>query len=136
MPMAGKLDACLFDKTGTLTTDELVPVGVFEIGSLGSKLVVGGAEKAPPKDAAAAEDPEKKLLTPMTKISAHAALVLSGCHSLVRIEGETMGDPLESEGHEVGSIGRIRSRHSVGGDGEKTGREAARIPGNVGGEGD
>jgi cation-transporting ATPase 13A1 len=78
VPMAGKLDACLFDKTGTLTTDELVAVGVCEP----PKLKVG--------------DKREENLTAMSKINSGAALVLAGCHSLVFIDDETTGDPLES----------------------------------------
>ena len=78
VPMAGKLDACLFDKTGTLTTDELVAVGVVEP----SKLTAGSKQE--------------ESLTPMTKLTSEAALVLAGCHSLVHIDEETTGDPLES----------------------------------------
>ena len=80
VPMAGKLDSCLFDKTGTLTTDELVAVGVLEAKTLRS-----GAASADIKE-----------LTAMSKVASEAALVLAGCHSLVLIEGETTGDPLES----------------------------------------
>ncbi len=35
-------------------------------------------------------------LTPMTQVDDEAALVLAGCHSLVLIDGEITGDPLES----------------------------------------
>jgi len=94
VPIAGKLDACLFDKTGTLTTDELVPVGVMGIKTLGSDLEAllksNNAKKGSKEDAAS------QLLIPMTKLSHQAALVLTGCHSLVLIDGETTGDPLES----------------------------------------
>ena len=79
VPMAGKLDACLFDKTGTLTTDELVAVGVCTAKVLGST-----------------KRDDKSILTPMTKVNNEAALVLAGCNSLVMIEGETTGDPLEN----------------------------------------
>lgn len=82
VPMAGKLNACLFDKTGTLTTDELVAVGVCLPPKLGTPL--------------GKEDEDGKFLTPMIQLRAEAALVLAGCHSLVFIEGETTGDPLES----------------------------------------
>jgi len=82
VPIAGKLDACLFDKTGTLTTDELVAVGICQP----LKLEI-------PKGK---EDEDSKFLTPMIQIHDEAALVLCGCHSLVHIEGETTGDPLES----------------------------------------
>lgn len=83
VPIAGKLDSCLFDKTGTLTTDELVAVGVCEPNQLTDKKNAG-------------PDADKKLLTPMTKVGGGAALVLAGCHSLVFIDEETTGDPLES----------------------------------------
>lgn len=82
VPIAGKLDACLFDKTGTLTTDELVAVGVCGMNALS-------------KGKASSIDPSE-LLTPMTKVTNEAALVLAGCNSLVLIDGETTGDPLES----------------------------------------
>ena len=76
VPIAGKIDSCLFDKTGTLTTDELVAVGVLESF-----------------DKKASEDKE---LTPMTKLGSPAGLVLAGCNSLIFIDGEVAGDPLES----------------------------------------
>ena len=82
VPMAGKLDSCLFDKTGTLTTDELVAVGVCQP----SKLKI-------PKGK---ENEDGQFLTHMLKVHDEAALVLAGCHSLVFIEGETTGDPLEN----------------------------------------
>lgn len=82
VPIAGKLDFCLFDKTGTLTTDELVAVGVCQP----SKLKISKGK----------EEEDEKFLTPMTQVHDEAALVLAGCHSLVFIEGETTGDPLES----------------------------------------
>lgn len=82
VPIAGKLDAALFDKTGTLTTDELVAVGVCQPVKLDI-----------PKNK---EENDEAFLTPMLKVSDEAALVLAGCHSLVSIEGETTGDPLEN----------------------------------------
>jgi len=94
VPIAGKLDACLFDKTGTLTTDVLVPVGVMGVQTLGSDLEAllnsTNTKKGTKGDAGS------QLLIPMTKLSPQAALVLTGCHSLVLIDGETTGDPLES----------------------------------------
>jgi cation-transporting ATPase 13A1 len=93
VPMAGKLDACLFDKTGTLTTDELVPVGVLGISSLGTDLTKLAKTTS---GLNGEKDDESQLLTPMTKLSHEASLVLAGCHSLVLIDGETTGDPLES----------------------------------------
>ncbi|GKY99737.1 hypothetical protein MPSEU_000927700 [Mayamaea pseudoterrestris] len=81
VPMAGRLNVCLFDKTGTLTTDELVAGGVCEPVKLD---ISSGMEDA---------DPE--FLTPMTKLNGGAALVLAGCHSLVVVDEEIAGDPLE-----------------------------------------
>eukprot|EP00934_Nitzschia_sp_Nitz4_P001361 Nitzschia sp. Nitz4//scaffold355_size15944//935//5792//NITZ4_008866-RA/size15944-processed-gene-0.13-mRNA-1//1//CDS//3329548945//1361//frame0 len=80
VPIAGKLNSCLFDKTGTLTTDELVAVGVC----LPSKLNVTSTKEE-----------NESILTPMMKVENEAGMVLAGCHSLVFIEGETTGDPLE-----------------------------------------
>ena len=85
VPIAGKLNACLFDKTGTLTTDELVAVGVCNKDTL----VAASTSSKTAID-------ESTLLTPMTKVANEAGLVLAGCHSLVLIEGEVTGDPLES----------------------------------------
>jgi len=87
VPMAGKLDACLFDKTGTLTTDELVAVGVCNMKQLTANQIT--TDKKASKD-------DSSLLTPMTKVTTEAGLVIAGCHSLVLIEGEVTGDPLES----------------------------------------
>jgi cation-transporting ATPase 13A1 len=36
VPTAGKISHCLFDKTGTITTDQLVPVGVVNMGASNS----------------------------------------------------------------------------------------------------
>jgi cation-transporting ATPase 13A1 len=99
--MAGKLDACLFDKTGTLTTDELVPVGVMNSATVSTDHTSSSssASKASParKDGVKKDDAESRLLMPMSKLSHEAAaLVLAGCHSLILIDGETTGDPLES----------------------------------------
>ncbi|KAL7564440.1 hypothetical protein ACA910_002754 [Epithemia clementina (nom. ined.)] len=82
VPIAGKLDQCLFDKTGTLTTDELVAVGVV----LPSKISQGTNSTTE----------LQSLLTPMHEIHKNmAAFVIAGCHSLVMIDDETTGDPLE-----------------------------------------
>eukprot|EP00559_Dactyliosolen_fragilissimus_P004534 CAMPEP_0184855366 /NCGR_PEP_ID=MMETSP0580-20130426/642_1 /TAXON_ID=1118495 /ORGANISM="Dactyliosolen fragilissimus" /LENGTH=1656 /DNA_ID=CAMNT_0027349867 /DNA_START=15 /DNA_END=4985 /DNA_ORIENTATION=- len=103
VPMAGKLDVCLFDKTGTLTTDELVAVGVCDTKALasfqkGSPNELDNECKNNSKGSTSlkkSSDLTNDLLVPMTKINNEAALVLASCHSLVLIEGETTGDPLE-----------------------------------------
>lgn len=79
---------CLFDKTGTLTTDELVAVGVEP------------ATVSPPREetrggqggAIASTD----TLVTMVDAPAAAVLVLGGCQSLVLVEGEEAGDPVEA----------------------------------------
>ena len=105
VPMAGKLDICLFDKTGTLTTDELVAVGVLRAADLkvgvtgglkgGESLITNGNGSAADKKKLG-KDSVNDPLTPMTKLMDESALVLAGCHSLVLVDGETTGDPLES----------------------------------------
>ena len=43
------------------------------------------------------DEAESRMLIPMSKVSSEAAaLVLAGCRSLILIDGETTGDPLES----------------------------------------
>ena len=75
---------------GTLTTDELVAAGVCEVKSLCSLPGKQSNTKAPSPLQTA------DLITPMTKIRTEAALILAGCHSLVLIDDEITGDPLES----------------------------------------
>ncbi len=68
IPLAGKLDVCCFDKTGTLTRDDLIFKGVARTLELHS--------------------------TSKT-IDDDAMAVIGGCHSLSRVEGKLIGDPLE-----------------------------------------
>lgn len=75
--LAGKVDICLFDKTGTLTTDRLIPLGVVETKSSQSKDGIFFHPK------------------PMVSSSLDTSIVLAGCHSLVKIDGKTVGDPVE-----------------------------------------
>jgi len=78
VPIAGSLSATLFDKTGTLTTDELVAVGVLEANNLDT-----------------GSDSSNINLTPVIRAQSEAALVIAGCHAVVSIENELVGDPLE-----------------------------------------
>lgn len=68
IPMAGDVHVCCFDKTGTLTSDDLVVSGVVVEAPRGE-----GAGYSLVEASAAQES---------------VALVLAGCHSLVRVEGE------------------------------------------------
>eukprot|EP01147_Barroeca_monosierra_P010353 gene10353-2488_t len=87
IPLAGKIDTCLFDKTGTITTDELVAAGVIAISQF---------------DEATAHKQHKKLACSvpqerqsMNTMPLEASAVISGCHSLVDIDGKVTGDPVE-----------------------------------------
>ena len=77
IPFAGKLDIACFDKTGTLTTEELHVLGV------------AGLADAPPD------------LIPTTQVPHPTQLVLGGCHSLVSLKGDVVGDPIEVAGLEA-----------------------------------
>mmetsp|Transcript_28585 Transcript_28585/g.36928 ORF Transcript_28585/g.36928 Transcript_28585/m.36928 type:complete len:1093 (-) Transcript_28585:313-3591(-) len=75
IPFAGKINVCCFDKTGTLTSDELVLLGVAEQCSTSP-----------------AEEDE---VTSPNALGIDAVRVLTGCHSLVSLSGQLIGDPLE-----------------------------------------
>ncbi|KHJ41707.1 P-type ATPase of unknown pump specificity [Trichuris suis] len=70
VPFAGKLDICCFDKTGTLTTDNLVVEGLTGIKA-------------------------SKEIVPLQEAPQESIRVLVTCHSLVQLETELIGDPLE-----------------------------------------
>lgn len=76
VPFAGKVSHCLFDKTGTLTTDTLIPVGIVNAQDKVEE------SKYPPQ-------------VPVHSASPAAAAVLAACHSLVAVEGQLTGDPIE-----------------------------------------
>lgn len=70
IPFAGKLDICCFDKTGTLTSDDLIVEGVAGI--------------------------ENKIeITSIQNIPLETLYTLATCHTLVNLDEELIGDPLE-----------------------------------------
>merc|ERR1712217_885817 len=71
VPSAGRVKYCLFDKTGTITTDELIPAGIVNNNS-------------------------RHELEDMKNASEICSLIIGGCHSLLTVEGETIGDPIET----------------------------------------
>lgn len=82
IPFAGKIDICCFDKTGTLTTDSINAAGVA----------------LPPKEGEPVDETvmsEGYSMIPVSEASTDASLVLAACHSLVYVENELIGDPLE-----------------------------------------
>ncbi|KAI0560238.1 P-type ATPase [Gracilaria domingensis] len=81
IPYAGKIDICCFDKTGTLTTDSINAAGVALPSEDTSEV---------PENVSNVYD-----LLPVESSSIDAALVLGACHSLVHIDNELVGDPLE-----------------------------------------
>ncbi|GMH40341.1 hypothetical protein BSKO_08245 [Bryopsis sp. KO-2023] len=79
IPFAGKVDICCFDKTGTLTDDSLMLQGIVPVegNSVGERV------------------------KPVADSSQEASRVMATCHSLVVLEGELVGDPLEKAAFEA-----------------------------------
>jgi cation-transporting ATPase 13A1 len=73
VPMSGRLDCCFFDKTGTITTDQLQAVGVVPSSSDSQEIV------------------------PTVDAPLKVAQVLAGCHTLLKVDGRMLGDPIETE---------------------------------------
>ncbi|KAK1934348.1 putative cation transporting ATPase [Babesia divergens] len=80
VPYAGKLDVCAFDKTGTLTEDQMKVAGVV----CGTTVAVPGADAVQQAPA----------------LPIASALVIGGCHSLSRVSGAVVGDPMEKASFE------------------------------------
>lgn len=77
IPWAGKVDVCCFDKTGTLTMDNINAVGVSVL----------------PEDSDA--DVQEWPLIPIRDGPSDAQIVLGACHSLLQVNDQLVGDPLE-----------------------------------------
>ncbi|KAL6770987.1 hypothetical protein ACKKBF_B33495 [Auxenochlorella protothecoides x Auxenochlorella symbiontica] len=101
IPLAGKVTTCCFDKTGTLTSDHFVLEGVVGCGA-----PEGGPE------------PEAGALQDAKSLPRATARVLAACQSLVQVDKETIGDPLEKVALEaVGwtTLGQLGVRSKDGG---------------------
>ncbi|CAN8077341.1 unnamed protein product [Agarophyton chilense] len=83
IPFAGKIDICCFDKTGTLTTDSINAAGI----------ALPSTER--PEQATSRTESDVYDFLPVESSSMDASLVLGACHSVVHVENELIGDPLE-----------------------------------------
>ena len=117
VPLAGKISHCLFDKTGTLTTDQLVPVGVVNVG-LGAKVLRNLAQSEWRQEKNKIED----VLEKVRDADNEAAMVLAACHSLVDITNDPDNNN-ENEGTKNGNnedvdgkMTYIRQKSSLVGD--------------------
>ena len=73
IPFAGKIEICCFDKTGTLTSDNLIIEGV----------------------AATPNSKDLKKINQSSELPIETVQVMATCHSLVQLDDELVGDPLE-----------------------------------------
>ncbi|KAE9006000.1 putative manganese-transporting ATPase [Phytophthora fragariae] len=83
IPFAGRVDICCFDKTGTLTSDELKLHGVAGLETHVEPDKYGGKHRG-----------ELDIIAP-EQLPLDTELVLAGCQSLVLLNGQVAGDPLE-----------------------------------------
>ncbi|KAI9916849.1 hypothetical protein PsorP6_018130 [Peronosclerospora sorghi] len=82
IPAAGRIDICCFDKTGTLTSDDLKFHGV-----------AGLKTHVEPKNSR--NHCDELNITAPEQLPLDTELVLVGCQSLIVLNGELTGDPLE-----------------------------------------
>jgi cation-transporting ATPase 13A1 len=75
IPFAGKVNVCCFDKTGTLTEEHLVFKGIT------------GLPDKPPIELITAKD--------MDEVNSNINYVMAACNSLVYVDKESIGDPME-----------------------------------------
>ncbi|GMF46859.1 unnamed protein product [Phytophthora fragariaefolia] len=83
IPFAGRIDVCCFDKTGTLTSDELKLHGVAGLETHVEPDKYRGKHRG-----------ELDIIAP-EQLPLDTELVLAGCQSLVLLNGQVAGDPLE-----------------------------------------
>lgn len=72
IPVAGKIDVCCLDKTGTITEEQLVVQGVVGL-----------------------RDEPAKIFPCSESLPLDVTTVLAGCHSVMVVQGNPVGDPME-----------------------------------------
>ena len=107
IPLAGKLSLCCFDKTGTLTSDDLVVQGVAAV-PVDNKATVGAGDKPDRHSegnvaAEAATGPVDAELTSPLDLPGASVAALAGCHQLMVIDNELLGDPMDKAA--LGAVG-------------------------------
>ena len=71
IPIGGKVDTIAFDKTGTLTEDKFIFEGIVDDCS------------------------DYKIMKKFNHCKHENSVVLAGCHSLISVDRELSGDPIE-----------------------------------------
>jgi P-type E1-E2 ATPase len=71
IPIGGKIDTIAFDKTGTLTEDKFIFEGIVDHCS------------------------DFRSIKKLNNCTHENCVILSGCHSLISIDKELSGDPIE-----------------------------------------
>lgn len=83
------MEVCCFDKTGTLTSDNMVLEGVV-----------------PPEGGPVQQD--------ISALSAGAVRVLAACQSLITLDGQLVGDPLEKVAFQsTGALGKTATHRRL-----------------------